>query len=112
MTVKLLRQPHDGNGELIIMGPIDADTNNLLLTAATNETIAVPTGARAVTISASAEAWLGTATFGVTVPAIDSVAGAAGIVLRAGAYQTFSVNDVATLHFIAAATPLINIVFY
>ena len=112
MTVKILRQPVDSNSNYVMAPPIDCDSNNLLLAAATNESITVPTGAKCVTLSASAEAWVGLSTFGVTVPAIDASTGTAGIVLRAGTYQTFSVEGVTTLHFIAAATPLVNIVFF
>ena len=111
MALKSLRQVRDNNGFYFMATPIDADSNNLLLAAATNESITVPTGAKLVTISASTEAWVGLASFVSTVPAVDNTAGSAGIVLRAGAYQTLSCEGLTTLHFIAAATPLINIVF-
>lgn len=114
MTVSSLRFPRDNNSEVFAAMPLNCDSNNLLLAAATNETIAVPTGAKFVRITSSAEAWVGLSTFGSTVPAVDAPGGGAGICLRAGAEYIFSCDTLAgsSLHFIATATPLINICFF
>jgi hypothetical protein len=115
MAVPSLVFPVDRNGVPLPVMSLGADSNNLLLAAATNEAITIPTGARFVRITASAEAWVRmTTTFGSTVPAIDASTGTAGIVLRAGAEYIFSVDafPAGSMQFIAAATPLVNIVFF
>ena len=114
MAVSDLRFPRDNNAEVMEVMPLNCDSNNLLLAAATNESITVPAKAKFVRISSSAEAWVGLATFGVTVPAVDSTGGSAGVCLRANMDYMFSCDTLvgSSLHFIATGTPLINICFF
>ena len=115
MAVPSLVFPTDRNSIPMAVMPIGADSNNILLAAATNEAITIPTGAKFVRLTASTEAWVRmTTTFGVTVPATDSSTGTAGIVLRAGFEYIFSVDafPAGSMQFIAAATPLVNVVFF
>lgn len=101
----------NGNGRAEF--PLSCHSNTLLLAAATNETIAVPAGAQFVQIGASTEAWVKIDGVFSGVPAADITTGAAGIVLRAGATKVYNLARVTgNLNFIAAATPLINVVFF
>lgn len=101
----------NGNGRPDL--PLSCHSNTLLLAAATNETIAVPAGAKFVQISSSAEAWVKIDGVFSAVPATDIVTGAAGLVLRAGATYNFNLAHVTgNLNFIATATPLISVAFF
>ena len=112
-AIKPVVFPRDANNEADRILPIQCHSNTLLLAAATNETIAVPAGAKFALISASAEAWVKTdGAFGA-VPAADITDGTAGICLRAGVPYEFAVEGLGgtNLNFIATATPLVNVVF-
>lgn len=112
-SIKPFAFPRDANNYADRIFPLSCHSNTVLLAAATNETLAVPSGAKFAIISASAEAWVKADGAFSAVPATDISTGAAGICLRAGLVYEFSVEDLGgtNLNFIAAATPLISVAF-
>lgn len=112
-AIKPLVFTRDANNYADRVFPLSCHSNVVVLAAATNETLAVPAGAKVALISSSAEAWVKVDGTFSAVPATDISSGAAGVCLRAGVVYEFGVEDLGgtNLNFIATATPTISVAF-
>ncbi len=114
MALKRLRTTIDVNSQPLYTDSV-GDRNFLVLVAATNKALTVPTGSKYAQILCSTISYVKESSMGVTVPVADDVAGAAALMLVPNVFYLVELEgfgNPASLNFIAAGTPTIMVQFY